>query len=91
MLFVFTCVFFMLGSISADTCSLLYSYLGFVLSLLSYVGGYYMEVNVVVVIGFNMVGTKQHEILRAIRTIHGQSLKITNSGATPGPLPKDIE
>lgn len=39
-----------------------------------------MEVNVVVVIGFNMVGTKQHEMLRAIRTIHGQSLKITNSG-----------
>ena len=50
-----------------------------------------MEVTVVVVIGFNMVGTQQHEMLRAIRTIHGQSLKITNSGAIPGPLPKDIE
>ena len=48
----------MLGSISADTCSLLYSYLGFVLSLLSYVGGYYMEVNVVVVIGFKMCLTQ---------------------------------
>ena len=62
MLFVFTCVFFMFGSISADTYSLLYSYLGFVLSLLSYVGECYMDVNVVVVIGFNMVGTKQHEM-----------------------------
>lgn len=70
----------MLGILSADMCSLLYSYLGFVLSVLSYIGGCYMEANVVVVVGCNMVGTNNMSGEKALRTIRKQSLKINRSG-----------
>ena len=60
MLFVATCVMFESGNLSVDICSLLYSYLGFILSILSYIGEGSMNTIVVVVIG-SMVGTKQHE------------------------------
>jgi hypothetical protein len=52
-------VFFSSKRLSVDMCSLLYSYLGFVLSVLSDIGGCYMEASVLVVIGSNMVGTKK--------------------------------
>ena len=60
-LFVFVSMSFMRGWLSADMCSLLYSYLGFVLSVLSYIGGCDMSVISVVVVGSNMVSTKQEE------------------------------
>ena len=56
-LFVFACVAFAFENLSADMCSLLFSYLGFILSVLGYVGGSSMDVNVVVVVGCNKVGS----------------------------------
>lgn len=57
MLYFFSCVSFSSGILSADMCSLLYSILGLFLSMLSYIGGSYMEASVVVVVGCKMVGT----------------------------------
>ena len=56
-LFVFACVAFAFENLSADMFSLLFSYLGFILSVLGYVGGSSMDVNVVVVVGCNKVGS----------------------------------
>ena len=67
MLFVFTSVSYAHGTVSTDMCSLLYSFLSFGLSIVSYVGVNGMSVIVVVVIGFIMVGTKQHENVTTIR------------------------
>lgn len=49
--------------------SLLYSFLGFVLSMLSYMGGCGMNAIVVVVVGSNMVGTNNMRGKTQQRTI----------------------
>ena len=69
LLFVFTCVSFARRNLSADMGSLLYSFLGFVLSMLSYMGGCGMNAIVVVVVGSNMVGTNNMRGKTQQRTI----------------------
>ena len=46
-----------------------------------------MMVNVLVVVGLNMVGTNSWEKLHFRLSKKLQSLKIADSGATPDPLP----
>ncbi len=69
LLYVFVCVFFARRNLSADMCSLLYSFLGFLLSMLSYMGGCGMNAIVVVVVGSNMVGTNNMRGKTQQRTI----------------------
>ena len=53
LLFVFVWVSVSFEYLSAEMCSLLFSFLEFVLTILNFMGGYAMEVSVLVVIGFN--------------------------------------
>ena len=72
----------------SDYYSLLFSYFEFIFSAITFMNGAdSMMVNVLVVVGLNMVGTNSWEKLHFRLSKKLQSLKIADSGATPDPLP----